>query len=91
MGYQVNESVLRTVLKYCTDHLDDGPTVADDDADSRKKNTDISPADQATVNGLDQEALFEVILVSVFDRHVPFYFRLTIATGRQLLGHQRTS
>ena len=61
---QVNNAVLVKVMRYCTDHRADGPATTDDDADSRKKNTDISTSDQDIVGDLDQEMLFEVILVS---------------------------
>ena len=60
---QVNEVVLNKVIEWCTQHKSDPPTTADDDADSRKKTTDIDEWDQKFMQ-VDQEMLFEIILVS---------------------------
>lgn len=59
---QVNESVLRKVIEWCTHHKGDPAPVPDDEADSRKKSTDIPEWDQKFMQ-VDQEMLFEIILV----------------------------
>jgi S-phase kinase-associated protein 1 len=61
---QVNESVLKKVLEWCEHHRNDPQTAADDDSDSRKKTTDIEEWDQKFMQ-VDQEMLFEIILVSL--------------------------
>jgi S-phase kinase-associated protein 1 len=60
---QVNEAVLRKVIEWCEHHRNDPPTT-DDDADTRKKTTDIEEWDQKFMQ-VDQEMLFEIILVGV--------------------------
>ena len=55
--------MLRKVIEWCTHHRSDPPTSADDDSDSRKKTTDIDEWDQKFMQ-VDQEMLFEIILVS---------------------------
>lgn len=59
----VNEAVLRKVLEWCDHHKDDPPATNEDDSDSRKKTTDIEEWDQKFMQ-VDQEMLFEIILVS---------------------------
>ena len=59
---QVNEAVLNKVIEWCTHHRADPPASTDDDADSRKKTTDIDEWDQKFMQ-VDQEMLFEIILV----------------------------
>jgi len=59
----VNESVLKKVIEWCTHHRADAPTTADDDSDSRKKTTDIDEWDQKFMQ-VDQEMLFEIILAA---------------------------
>lgn len=59
---QVNESVLKKVIEWCEHHKNDPPATADDDSDSRKKTTDIEEWDQKFMQ-VDQEMLFEIILV----------------------------
>ena len=59
---QVNEAVLLKVIEWCTHHKDDPPATNEDDADSRKKTTDIDEWDQKFMQ-VDQEMLFEIILV----------------------------
>jgi S-phase kinase-associated protein 1 len=54
--------VLRKVVEWCEHHKNDPPTADDDDSDSRKKATDISDWDQKYM-AVDQELLFEIILV----------------------------
>lgn len=49
-------------MEWCTHHRGDPPATADDDADSRKKTTDIDEWDQKFMQ-VDQEMLFEIILV----------------------------
>ena len=50
------------MIEWCTHHRSDPPTTADDDSDSRKKTTDIEEWDQKFMQ-VDQEMLFEIILV----------------------------
>lgn len=59
---KVNESVLKKVIEWCEHHKGDPPAAADDDSDSRKKSTDIDEWDQKFMQ-VDQEMLFEIILV----------------------------
>ena len=54
--------VLNKVIEWCTQHKNDPPATTDDDADSRKKTTDIDEWDQKFMQ-VDQEMLFEIILV----------------------------
>lgn len=68
---QVNESVLKKVIEWCEHHKNDPPAAADDDSDSRKKTTDIEEWDQKFMQ-VDQEMLFEIILVSYPQK---FFFR----------------
>lgn len=58
----VNEAVLRKVIEWCIHHRADPAASADDDSDSRKKTTDIDEWDQKFMQ-VDQEMLFEIILV----------------------------
>lgn len=58
----MNEAVLRKVLEWCEHHKNDPAASADDDSDSRKKSTDIEEWDQKYM-AVDQEMLFEIILV----------------------------
>lgn len=55
---------MKKVIEWCTQHKNDPPASADDDADSRKKTTDIDEWDQKFMQ-VDQEMLFEIILVSL--------------------------
>jgi hypothetical protein len=59
---QVNEAVLRKVIEWCEHHRNDPPQAQDEDSDARKKTTDIEEWDQKFMQ-VDQEMLFEVILV----------------------------
>jgi len=59
---QVNEAVLKKVIEWCEHHRNDPVQPADEEADSRKKTTDIEEWDQKFMQ-VDQEMLFEVILV----------------------------
>lgn len=59
----VNESVLKKVIEWCTHHRNDPPASQDDDSESRKKTTDIDEWDQKFMN-VDQEMLFEIILAA---------------------------
>lgn len=61
---QVNEAVLRKVILWCEHHKNDPPASSEDDSDSRKKTTDIDEWDQKFMQ-VDQEMLFEIILVSL--------------------------
>ena len=60
----VNDAVLKKVLEWCQHHRSDPPTTADDDSESRKKSADIEEWDQKFMQ-VDQEMLFEIILVSL--------------------------
>ncbi|KAF2008853.1 S-phase kinase-associated protein-like protein 1 [Aaosphaeria arxii CBS 175.79] len=59
----VNEAVMKKVLEWCEHHRKDPPASQDDDADSRKKSTDIEEWDQKFMQ-VDQEMLFEIILAA---------------------------
>ncbi len=54
---------MKKVIEWCEHHKNDPATAADDDSDSRKKTTDIEEWDQKFMQ-VDQEMLFEIILVS---------------------------
>ena len=58
----VNDPVLRKVVEWCEHHRNDAAQSADDDSDNRKKTTDIDEWDQKFMQ-VDQEMLFEIILV----------------------------
>lgn len=66
----MNESVLKKVIEWCTHHQNDPPQTQDDDSDSRKKTTDIEEWDQKFMQ-VDQEMLFEIILVCPFAPQPP--------------------
>lgn len=55
---------MKKVLEWCSHHRNDPPASQDDDSDSRKKSTDIDEWDQKFMQ-VDQEMLFEIILVSI--------------------------
>lgn len=59
---QVNEAVLRKVVEWCEHHRNDPVAAPDDESDARKKTTDIEEWDQKFMQ-VDQEMLFEIILV----------------------------
>lgn len=59
---QVNEAVLKKVIEWCEHHKNDPASTGDDD-DNRRKTTDIDEWDQKFMQ-VDQEMLFEIILVS---------------------------
>lgn len=59
---------MKKVLEWCEHHRNDPPASQDDDSDSRKKSTDIDEWDQKFMQ-VDQEMLFEIILVSL--PHIP--------------------
>lgn len=59
---QVNEAVLRKVIEWCDHHRADPVQTADDENDARKKTTEIEEWDQKFMQ-VDQEMLFEIILV----------------------------
>jgi hypothetical protein len=59
-------SVLKKVLEWCFQHKNALAPIQDDDADSRKKTTDIEEWDQKFMQ-VDQKMLFEFILVAVSD------------------------
>ncbi len=64
----VNDPVLRKVVEWCEHHRNDAAQTADDDNDNRKKTTDIDEWDQKFMQ-VDQEMLFEIILVSLLPNH----------------------
>ena len=53
---------MRKVIEWCEHHRNDPPQAQDDESDARKKTTDIEEWDQKFMQ-VDQEMLFEVILV----------------------------
>lgn len=59
---KVTESVLRKVIEWCEHHRNDPPSTNEDESDNRKKTTDIEEWDQKFMQ-VDQEMLFEIILV----------------------------
>ena len=63
MLLQVSEAVLRKVLEWCEHHKKDPAPEKDEDADTRKKTTDIEEWDQKFMQ-VDQEMLFEIILAA---------------------------
>lgn len=81
--------MLKKVIEWCEHHRNDPVQPADDDADTRKKTTDIEEWDQKFMQ-VDQEMLFEVILVSCrlspLGSAIASY--LTPSTGRELPRHQ---
>jgi len=74
-------------MEWCTHHRGDPPATADDDADSRKKTTDIDEWDQKFMQ-VDQEMLFEIILVRDPRSLNPATEANTTSTGCQLHGYQ---
>lgn len=62
---QVNDTVLTKVIEWCNHHRNDPQTdaAAADDADNRKRSTDIDEWDQKFMQ-VDQEMLFEIILAA---------------------------
>jgi S-phase kinase-associated protein 1 len=60
----VNESVLKKVIEWCTHHRSDAPSTGEED-DNRRKTTDIDEWDQKFMQ-VDQEMLFEIILAANF-------------------------
>ena len=59
----MSHNVLEKVLEWCKHHANDPAPTGDDDADSRKKTTDIEEWDQKFMQ-VDQEMLFEIILAA---------------------------
>lgn len=80
---KVNESVLKKVIEWCTHHKNDPPQSTEDDSDSRKKTTDIEEWDQKFMQ-VDQEMLFEIILVSFSLFPLTPVCQSDILLGRQL-------
>ena len=56
--------MLRKVIEWCEHHRNDPIQAQDDDSDARRKTTDIEEWDQKFMQ-VDQEMLFEIILVSL--------------------------
>jgi Skp1 family protein with oligomerisation domain len=61
----VNDAVLKKVIEWCEHHKSDPPASQDEDEASRKKMTEIDEWDQKFMQ-VDQEMLFEIILVGGF-------------------------
>ena len=57
--------MLRKVIEYCEHHRNDPLAGNEEETDSRKKTTDIEEWDQKFMQ-VDQEMLFEIILVRLF-------------------------
>lgn len=66
---KVNAAVLNKVVEWCDHHKHDPPSTHDDD-DSRRKATDIDEWDQKFMQ-VDQEMLFEIILVRILGLSYP--------------------
>lgn len=77
----VNAAVLKKVIDWCQHHKADPPAANEDDSDSRKKTTDIEEWDQKFMQ-VDQEMLFEIILVCHGFNAV--YLRILTEIGGQL-------
>ena len=75
--------VLQKVIEWCNHHRADPPTTNDDDSDSRKKTTDIDEWDQKFMQ-VDQEMLFEIILVSFQNSWLQLASTKPLLLGRQL-------
>lgn len=60
------------MIEWCTHHKGDPPSSTEDDADSRKKTTDIDEWDQKFMQ-VDQEMLFEIILVRPYPSAVDMW------------------
>jgi hypothetical protein len=84
----VNESVLKKVIEWCEHHKNDPQPAQDDDYDSRKKTTDIEEWDQKFMQ-VDQEMLFEIILVGT--THSPRRPVALTPPGLQLPRHQASA
>lgn len=56
------------MVEWCEHHRNDPVTTPDDESDARKKTTDIEEWDQKFMQ-VDQEMLFEIILVCLYDDH----------------------
>lgn len=54
--------MLKKVFEWCEEHRDDPPLTEEDENDARKKTTNIKDWDQKFMQ-VDQEMLFEIILV----------------------------
>lgn len=81
---QVNEAVLRKVVEWCEHHRNDPVAAPDDESDARKKTTDIEEWDQKFMQ-VDQEMLFEIILVCrVFFMDEHMGSQLTVNLGLKL-------
>lgn len=61
---QVNEAVLKKVVEWCEHHRNDPASTENDESDTRKRSTDIEEWDQKFMQ-VDQEMLFEIILVGL--------------------------
>lgn len=79
---QVNEAVLRKVVEWCEHHRNDPVTTPDDESDARKKTTDIEEWDQKFMQ-VDQEMLFEIILVRLHDIYPNIVSQLIPSVGIQ--------
>jgi S-phase kinase-associated protein 1 len=80
----VNDAVLRKVIEWCDHHRNDPPTSQDDDDAARKKMTEIDEWDQKFMQ-VDQEMLFEIILVRLVALFFLSYPRLSLSLSRSPL------
>lgn len=86
----VNESVLKKVIEWCTHHKNDPQSTGEDD-DNRRRTTEIDEWDQKFMQ-VDQEMLFEIILVCLALEYLPcFFFFDADCIGRQLPRYQGPS
>lgn len=56
---------MRKVIEWCDHHRNDPPQAQDDESDARRRTMDIEEWDQKFMQ-VDQEMLFEIILVSLY-------------------------
>lgn len=82
--------MLNKVIEWCVHHKSDPPASNDDDADSRKKTTDIEEWDQKFMQ-VDQEMLFEIILVGQGSAVAQDSSLMQFCKGCQLFRHQGPS
>lgn len=74
----VNESVLKKVIEWCTHHKNDPQSTGEDD-DNRRRTTEIDEWDQKFMQ-VDQEMLFEIILVCLVLEYLMYFLGGTTLT-----------
>ena len=77
------------MIEWCEHHRNDPVQTNEEENDARKKVTDIDDWDQKFMQ-VDQEMLFEIILVRYSTPHSPGSFTNYLAGG-ELHGHQEPS